>query len=569
MGDSVVPIEPPTAQLEKAPTGITGFDEVSSGGLPRGRCTLVSGAAGSGKTIFGLEFLVQGALKYGETGVLMSFEESSLNLRQDVSSLGFNLQELVDNKQLVLESCRINRSEVVTIGSFDLEGLFLRLENAIGAVGAQRVVIDPIETLLSTYGDTPIVRGELLHLCDWLNERGLTSVMIGERGRQGELTRFGVEEYVSDCVILLDQRVEHEIGTRRLRVVKYRGSAHGTNEFPFTITSKGFVVLPITSVKLSYSAGSERISTGLGDLDQMLGGGLYRHSSVLISGHTGTGKTTLIAKMLCEAARRGERCLFVSSEESPDQLVRDMSSVSIDLQHWLDLGLLKIWSERSTSQGMEERLVRLEHLIEEFQPRMVALDTIRTMGQVAQSLAVNTTIVRTLDLLRSRGITALLSILTHPDLKHGSVIGISEIIDTWLLVKNVEADGENNRLLMIVKSRGSAHSNQVREFRLTSQGPALVEVRVSPEGIRTGSSRLAYEDKLKRENISKQNEIQRKHRLLERHRQEIEAQIELLSHQILDDSTELALITTEEQDAMDQGASQDLLRALHRGESND
>ena len=569
MGDSVVPIEPPTAQLEKAPTGITGFDEVSSGGLPRGRCTLVSGAAGSGKTIFGLEFLVQGALKYGETGVLMSFEESSLNLRQDVSSLGFNLQELVDNKQLVLESCRINRSEVVTIGSFDLEGLFLRLENAIGAVGAQRVVIDPIETLLSTYGDTPIVRGELLHLCDWLNERGLTSVMIGERGRQGELTRFGVEEYVSDCVILLDQRVEHEIGTRRLRVVKYRGSAHGTNEFPFTITSKGFVVLPITSVKLSYSAGSERISTGLGDLDQMLGGGLYRHSSVLISGHTGTGKTTLIAKMLCEAARRGERCLFVSSEESPDQLVRDMSSVSIDLQHWLDLGLLKIWSERSTSQGMEERLVRLEHLIEEFQPRMVALDTIRTMGQVAQSLAVNTTIVRTLDLLRSRGITALLSILTHPDLEHGGVIGISEIIDTWLLVKNVEADGENNRLLMIVKSRGSAHSNQVREFRLTSQGPALLEVRVSPEGIRTGSSRLAYEDKLKRENISKQNEIQRKHRLLERHRQEIEAQIELLSHQILDDSTELALITTEEQDAMDQGASQDLLRALHRGESND
>ena len=470
MGDSVVPIEPPTAQLEKAPTGITGFDEVSSGGLPRGRCTLVSGAAGSGKTIFGLEFLVQGALKYGETGLLMSFEESSLNLRQDVSSLGFNLQELVDNKQLVLESCRINRSEVVTIGSFDLEGLFLRLENAIGAVGAQRVVIDPIETLLSTYGDTPIVRGELLHLCDWLNERGLTSVMIGERGRQGELTRFGVEEYVSDCVILLDQRVEHEIGTRRLRVVKYRGSAHGTNEFPFTITSKGFVVLPITSVKLSYSAGSERISTGLGDLDQMLGGGLYRHSSVLISGHTGTGKTTLIAKMLCEAARRGERCLFVSSEESPDQLVRDMSSVSIDLQHWLDLGLLKIWSERSTSQGMEERLVRLEHLIEEFQPRMVALDTIRTMGQVAQSLAVNTTIVRTLDLLRSRGITALLSILTHPDLEHGGVIGISEIIDTWLLVKNVEADGENNRLLMIVKSRGSAHSNQVRESGSPAKG---------------------------------------------------------------------------------------------------
>lgn len=569
MGDSAGPIERPPSQLEKAPTGITGFDEVSSGGLPRGRCTLVSGAAGSGKTIFGLEFLVQGALKYGETGVLMSFEESSLNLRQDVSSLGFNLQELVDNKQLVLESCRINRSEVVTIGSFDLEGLFLRLENAIGAVGAQRVVIDPIETLLSTYGDTPIVRGELLHLCDWLNERGLTSVMIGERGRQGELTRFGVEEYVSDCVILLDQRVENEIGTRRLRVVKYRGSAHGTNEFPFTITSKGFVVLPITSVKLSYSAGSERISTGLGDLDQMLGGGLYRHSSVLISGHTGTGKTTLIAKMLCEAARRGERCLFVSSEESPDQLVRDMTSVSIDLQHWLDLGLLKIWSERSTSQGMEERLVRLEHLIEEFQPRMVALDTIRTMGQVAQSIAVNTTIVRTLDLLRSRGITALLSILTHPDLEHGGVIGISEIIDTWLLVKNVEAVGENNRLLMIVKSRGSSHSNQVREFRLTSQGPALMKGMVSPEGIRTGSSRLAYEDKLKKENINKQNEIQRKHRLLERHRQEIEAQIELLSHQILDDTSELALITTEEQDAMDQGASQDLLRALHRGESND
>ena len=569
MGESPLPLEAAPYQLEKAPTGILGFDEISGGGLPRGRCTLVSVSSGSGKTIFGLEFLVKGALQYGEPGVWLSFEESSLNLSKDVSSLGFNLQELVTNKLLVMDSCRINRAEVITIGAFDLEGLFLRLEHAIQSIGAKRVVIDPIETLLSTFGNTPIVRGELLHLCDWLNERGLTSVVIGERGRQGELTRFGVEEYVSDCVILLDQRVEHEVGTRRLRVVKYRGSAHGTNEFPFTITSKGFVVLPITSVKLTYSAGNERISTGLADLDQMLGGGLYRHSSVLISGHTGTGKTTLIAKFLCEAARRGERCLFVSSEESPIQLVRDMTSVAIDLQQWIDRGLLRIWSERATSQGMEERLVRLEHLIEEFQPRMVALDTIRTMGQVAQSLAVNTTIVRTLDLLRSRGITALMSILTHPDIEQGGVVGISEIIDTWMLVKNVEADGENNRLLMIVKSRGTAHSNQVREFRLTSEGPALVEVVIGPTGVLTGSSRQAYEDKLKRKHTKRLNKIKRKYRQLERHRQEIEAQIDVLSHQISDDTEELTLITKEQEDAMKEEASLDLLRAQHRGDFHD
>jgi len=557
---------PECYRLEKAPTGIKGFDEISGGGLPRGRCTLVSGAAGSGKTIFGLEFLVQGATTYAEPGVLMCFEESSLNLSQDVSSLGFNLPELVRNKQLVIESCRINPAEVVTVGDFDLEGLFLRLEQAIEAVGAKRVVLDPIETLLATYGNTPTMRGELLRLFDWLNERGLTSVVIGERGRQGELTRFGVEEYVSDCVIMLDQRVENEISTRRLRLVKYRGSAHGTNEFPFTISSRGFIVLPITAVKLVYSAGKERISTGLPQLDQMLGGGLYRHSSVLISGHTGTGKTTLIANFLCEAARRGERSLFVSSEESPEQLVRDMASVAIDLQHWIDGGLLKIWAERTTSQGMEERLARMENLIEEFQPLLVGLDTIGSLGQVGQDPAVNATVVRTIDLLRSRGITAVLTVLTHADVEKGDVVGVSAIIDTWLLVKNLETDGERNRLLYIVKSRGSNHSNQVREFRLTSQGPELVDVVIGPEGVITGSSRLIFEDKQKRLALSSLNEMKRKHRSLQRHRLEIESQIELLRSQFQEDSDELELITLEEEIAVETEASLGLLRSQHRGE---
>jgi len=551
-------------QLEKAPTGIKGFDEISAGGLPRGRCTLVSGAAGSGKTIFGLEFLVQGATTYAEPGVLMCFEESSLNLSQDVSSLGFNLPELVRNKQLAIESCRINPAEVVTVGDFDLEGLFLRLEQAINALGAKRVVLDPIETLLATYGNTPTMRGELLRLFDWLNERGLTSVIIGERGRQGELTRFGVEEYVSDCVILLDQRVENQLSTRRLRLVKYRGSAHGTNEFPFTISSSGFVVLPITAAKLVYSASKEKISTGLPQLDQMLGGGLFRHSSVLISGHTGTGKTSLIASILCDAARRGERALLVSSEESPEQLVRDMSSVAIDLQHWINMDLLKIWSERTSSQGMEERLVRLEKIIEEFQPSIVGIDTLGSLGQIDQDPIVNATVVRTIDLLRSRGITAMLTVLTHAGAQ--DVVGVSAIIDTWLLLKNVEADGERNRLIYIVKSRGSEHSNQVREFRLTSHGPELVDVVIGSDGVITGSARLAFQDKRDRSDLHELAEIKRKHRLSKRNRREVEAQIELLSSQLEDDTIELELIAAELEEARIIQARQDLLRAQKRSE---
>jgi circadian clock protein KaiC len=426
------------------------------------------------------------------------------------------------------------------------------------------VVLDPIETLLATYGNTPTMRGELLRLFDWLNERGLTSVIIGERGRQGELTRFGVEEYVSDCVILLDQRVENQLSTRRLRLVKYRGSAHGTNEFPFTISSSGFVVLPITAAKLVYIASKEKISTGLPQLDQMLGGGLFRHSSVLISGHTGTGKTSLIASILCDAARRGERALLVSSEESPEQLVRDMSSVAIDLQHWINMDLLKIWSERTSSQGMEERLVRLEKIIEEFQPSIVGIDTLGSLGQIDQDPIVNATVVRTIDLLRSRGITAMLTVLTHAGAQ--DVVGVSAIIDTWLLLKNVEADGERNRLIYIVKSRGSKHSNQVREFRLTSHGPELVDVVISSDGVLTGSARLAFQDKRDRSDLHELSEIKRKHRLSKRNRREVEAKIELLSSQLEDDTIELELIAAELEEARITQARQDLLRAQKRSE---
>lgn len=566
LGESTGPFDMAEYLLEKAPTGIDGFDDISGGGLPRGRCTLVSGGSGCGKTIFGIEFLVQGALRFSEPGVLMSFEESSLTISQDVCGLGFNLPELINNKQLVIESCRIYPAEVVTVGDFELEGLFLRLDQAINAVGARRVVLDSIESLLSSYGNSPIVRAELLRLFDWLNDRGLTSVVIGERGLQGELSRYGVEEYVSDCVILLDQRLENEICTRRLRLVKYRGSAHSTNEFPFIISSRGFSVRPITAVMLNYVAGSERISTGMPQLDEMLDGGIYRHSSLLISGYTGTGKTTVVCSIVCEVARRGERVLLVSSEESPDQLVRDMASVAIDLKCWIDLGLLNIWCERTTATGVEERIGTLEQMVLNFKPTLVAIDGISSLTHVGSETEVNSIVVREVDLLRSHGITVVLSALSHGNNFKESVVGISSIIDTWILVRNTEGDGERNRLLTIVKARGINHSNQVREFRLTSNGPELVDVVIGTDGVLTGSARSAYQDRQERLKLHDMNEIKSKQRVAQRNRREIENKIDFLRQQLEDDSTELELITSELEEAKLVLERQTLLRSQHRGE---
>jgi circadian clock protein KaiC len=535
------------AGVAKAPTGIAGFDEITNGGLPRGRPTLVTGAAGSGKTLFGIEFLVRGARDFGEPGVLLAFEEAQDDLVVNVSSLGFDLEQLQRDNLLAIDAFRLDPSEIVETGAFDLDGLFIRLGAAVEAVGAKRVVLDTIELLFSALPNETIVRGELGRLFRWLKERDLTVVITGERGREGRLTRYGIEEYVSDCVVALDHRVEDEISTRRLRVVKYRGSLHGTNEYPFLITATGLVVVPITSLSLSYTASDERVSTGIDRLDEMLSGGIFRGSSVMISGTAGTGKTSIAALMVDAACARGERALFFSLEESPSQLMRNMRSIGVDLQRWVDDGLLVIESIRPTAFGFEEHLAMLHRLVSEHEPSLAVIDAVASLSRAGEHSATTSVISRDLDLLKSRGITTVMTTLTHQDHAETSQVDMSSLIDTWLLLRNQESNGERNRLVFVIKSRGSSHSNQVREFVLTDDGAELVDVYVGPNGVLTGSARTQQQARDRALQDTETDESDRRRQELATRSAAIEAQIAALQAKLEAETAEFERLEAVEQ----------------------
>ena len=523
---------------EKAQTGITGFDEVTGGGLPRGRPTLVTGAAGSGKTLFGIEFLVRGARDFGEPGVLLAFEEAQSDLATNVASLGFDLDQLEKDGLLAVDAFRLDPAEIIETGSFDLEGLFIRLAMAVESVGAKRVFLDTIELLFSALPNEAIIRGELGRLFRWLKERDLTVVISGERGDLGGLTRFGIEEYVSDCVITLDHRVEDQISTRRLRVVKYRGSLHGTNEYPFLITERGLVVVPITSVGLTYEASTERIASGIPRLDEMLSGGIYRGSSVMISGTAGTGKTSIGALMANASCERGEKALFFSFEESPEQLIRNMGSIGIDLRRWIDAGLLLIKAVRPTAYGFEEHLALLHELINEHEPRLVVLDAVASLTLGGAQKATTSAISRDLDLLKGRGITGVMTTLTHGDSEESSEVDVSSLVDTWLLLRNDESNGERNRLLFVIKSRGSAHSNQVREFVLTDEGAELLDVYVGPQGVLTGSERVEQISQESLAQVARADETERRRQELATRLAAIRAEMAALEAQLAAETAE-------------------------------
>ena len=454
--------------LPKERTGISGFDEITGGGLPQGRPTLVCGSAGAGKTLFGMEFLVRGAMLYNEPGVFISFEETGEELATNVASLGFDLKQLIADKKLILDYVFIERSEIEETGEYDLEGLFLRLGHAIDQLGAKRVVLDTLEALFSALPNEAIIRAELRRLFRWLKEKGVTALITCERGER-TLTRYGLEEYVADCVILLDHRVENQISTRRMRIVKYRGTSHGTNEYPFIIDDKGFSVLPITSLGLTHKAPTERVSTGITRLDNMLGGkGFYRGSSILVSGTAGTGKSTIAAHFVDAACRRGDRALFFAFEESQAQIVRNMRSIGIDLEKYVRPGLLKFHNARPSNFGLEVHLALIHKAITEYQPSVVVVDPITNFLAVADAPATKSMLTRLIDFLKTQQITAMFTSLTGStgDVED-SEVGVSSLMDVWLLVKNVESNGERNRGLYILKARGTAHSNQVREFLLT------------------------------------------------------------------------------------------------------
>ena len=480
--------------LPKAKTGIQGLDEITGGGLPRGRPTLVCGAAGCGKTMLAAEFIVRGAAAMGEPGVFMTFEESAAELSANVRSLGFDLDKLVRQKKVALDFVRIERSEIEETGEYDLEGLFIRLGHAIDTIGAKRVVLDTVEALFAGLPNHAILRAELRRLFRWLKDRGVTAVITGERG-ENSLTRYGLEEYVADCVILLDHRIVEQISTRRLRVVKYRGTAHGTNEYPFLIGADGLSVLPITSMRLEHKALNQRLATGIAGLDAMLGGkGVYRGSSVLISGSPGTGKSTIAVAALDASCRRRERALLFCYEESASQVIRNMRSVGLDLAPWVESGQLLIHATRPTLQGLEQHLVEMHKLVIEFRPAMVVVDPISNLTINNTDSALKATLMRLIDFLKEKGITGVFTSLTADGALAlaDTQIGISSLMDTWLLLANLAHNGERTRTLQVLKSRGMSHSNQVREFLLSKRGIELVDVYMPADRVLTGAERVAH-----------------------------------------------------------------------------
>jgi circadian clock protein KaiC len=512
--------------LPKAPTGILGLDEVTEGGLPRGRPTLVCGSAGCGKTLLAMEFLVRGATLYDEPGVFMAFEESAEELTQNVRSLGFDLDQLAAQKKLSIDFVRVERSEIEETGDYDLEGLFVRLGHAIDSIAAKRVVLDTIETLFGGLSNTTILRAELRRLFRWLKSKGVTAVVTGERGDK-QLTRQGLEEYVSDCVILLDHRVIDEVSTRRLRVVKYRGTAHGTNEYPFLIDEEGITVLPITSLRLEHRASDERISSGIVRLDDMLGGrGFFRGSTVLVSGTAGTGKSSMAAHFVDSACARGERCLYFAFEESPAQVIRNMRSIGLDIGRWVEQGLLTFHAIRSSIYGLEMHLSSFHKLIRQFKPSVVVVDPVSSLMQAGNRKDARAMLTRLIDFLKVQGVTAFLTDLTGGDeLPEKTNAEVSSLVDTWLLLRDVELGGERNRAMFILKSRGMAHSNQIREFLLTDRGLELVDAYLGPEGVLTGSARQAQEARERAADLARHHKVEARRRERKRKREALESRI--------------------------------------------
>ena len=512
--------------IEKCPTGIAGLDQITDGGLPKGRPTLICGTAGCGKTVFGMEFLVRGATLFDESGVFVAFEESDKELCQNVASMGFDLPALQARKKLFLDYIRLERSEIQETGEYDLEGLFVRLENAISTVGAKRVVLDTVESLFGSFSDTNVLRAELRRLFRWLKARGVTAIITAESGN-AKLTRHGIEEYVADCVILLDHRVQEQMSIRRLRVVKYRGTAHGTSEYPFLIEKRGISVLPLSSLKLDHAAPNQRISAGIPRLDAMLGGkGFYRGSSILLTGAAGTGKSSLAAHFVRAACQRGERALYMASEQSPAEIVRNMRSIGVDLEPWVKRGLLHFHAARPGSSGLEKHLVTIHQATEEFKPQVVVIDPITNFAAVGNFSDVKSMVTRVIDMFKSRQITAMFTSLTRGDSEPElSEIGVSSQMDVWLLLRNLECNGERNRGLFVLKARGIAHSNQIREFALTDQGVQLLDVYIGTAGLLTGSARVAQEARERMEDEERKQQLQRKTAELKAKRRQLEQQM--------------------------------------------
>ncbi len=516
----------PLRTLAKAPTGIQGLDEITNGGFPNGRTTLVCGTPGCGKTLLAMEFLIHGVMKFKESGVFLAFEESAEELTQNVRSLGYDLNDLVRRKKLIIDYIPIEATEFEETGEYDLEGLFVRLGHSIDSIGAKRVALDTIEALFGGLSNEAILRSELRRLFQWLKTKHVTSIVTGERGEKS-LTRQGLEEYVSDCVILLDHRIREQTSTRRLRIVKYRGTTHGNNEYPFLIEKDGLCVFPETSLKLNHEASNETISTGVPSLDTMfLDGGIYRGSTILISGTAGIGKTSLASHFVHASCQRGEQSLYLQFEESEHQLIRNMRSIGLDLKKWIKKDLLRFQASRPSLVGLEKHLMNMYQSILSLKPQLVVMDPINDFISIGSQQEVKSLMLRMLNLLKSQQITVIFTYLSHVEEENERTnLGISSLADTWISLANLESHGERNRNLFILKSRGSAHSNQLREFIFSPHGIQLKEAYLGPYGVLTGTARLTQEAHEQAEAQKREEELQYFDRLLNQKRQGFEHQM--------------------------------------------
>ncbi|WP_316792623.1 circadian clock protein KaiC [Pedobacter frigoris] len=538
---------PSPGGIAKTKTGISGLDEITLGGLPSGRPTLICGEAGSGKTLFSLEFIVKGATQYEEPGVFMAFEEKADELKLNVASLGFDLDKLEKEKKIRIDYVHIDRSEIEETGEYDLEGLFIRLGYAIDSIGAKRVVLDTIENLFSGLSNEAIIRAEIRRLFQFLKSKGVTAIITGEAGEK-TLTRQGLEEYVSDCVIVLDHRIINQISTRRLRVVKYRGSVHGTNEYPFLIDDEGISVLPVTSLELNKEVSSQSLSSGIPALDKMLGNkGFYKGSSILVSGTAGTGKTSVAASFADAACDRKDKCLYFAFEESPKQIIRNMRSIGLDLQKHIDSGYLDFYASRPTIYGLEMHLVAIHKAIRKFKPSVVVLDPITNLITIGSVSEVKTMLVRLIDFLQAEQITVMFTALTLNNIVNEQTDeGVSSLVDAWLLIRDIENNGERNRGLYIMKSRGMKHSNQIREFIITDNGLNLVDVFLTEDGVLTGSAREARMLLEQTGEMIHAQAVSRKDRELIRKRKVLESKIDSLRSEYESAEEELNKVYVEE-----------------------
>ena len=562
------PTGPNGLRLEKCPTGIAGLDEITNGGLPRGRPTLVAGGAGSGKTLLAMEFLVKGATLYDEPGVFMAFEETAGELATNVGSLGFDLPRLTKEKKLAVDHVYLERAEIEETGEYDLEGLFIRLGHAIDTIKAKRVVLDTLEVLFAGLPNEAVLRAELRRLFRFLKEKGVTAVVTAERGTD-RFTRHGLEEYVADCVIVLDHRIMEQISTRRLRVAKYRGSPHGTNEYPFLIEQDGLSILPVTSLALDHDASVERVSTGVDQLDEMFGGkGFYRGSSILVSGTAGTGKSTLAAHFIRAACARGERSIYFAFEESPQQIVRNMRSVGIDLDPFLKEGCLIIRSQRPTFSGLEMHLVEMMSAVASLNPDVVVMDPISNLTGAGLSGDVKSMLTRLIDFLKTRGVTAFLTSLTPAgEMTEVTDIGVSSLMDTWIGLRDITGEGERNRGITIVKSRGMSHSNQLREFRITENGLFLEDPSGGSLGALTGAARAEQESKEAAASMARTRERERLKRTMALRRTALEARLAAIRAEF-DAEEEEALKRLAETEATDRDVA-DQRRDVARARTTD